>query len=173
SLVVSSSGSSDKIKASFAGQILDGATWSGVGHGIGIAMGAQLASPGKQVVDLLGDGGMGIAGWDIETAAHYKIPACYLLYNNSSWMGDAAQQAILPPDVKNCDWSTLPDIRYDKIFAEMGCHTELVAEPQQLKPALERAFNSGKTSVINVIPDKTAVAPQVAGRIEYYKKLFG
>jgi len=165
--------STDKIKASFAGQILDGATWSGVGHGIGIAMGAQLARPGKQVVDLLGDGGMGVAGWDIETAAHYKIPACYLLYNNSSWMGDAAQQAILPPDVKNCDWSTLPDIRYDKIFAEMGCHTELVAEPQQLKPALERAFNSGKTSVINVIPDKTVLAPQLAGRIEYYKKLFG
>jgi len=162
-----------KIKTSFAGQMLDGATWSGVGHGIGIAMGAQLARPGKQVVDLLGDGGMGIAGWDIETAAHYKIPACYLLYNNSSWMGDAAQQAILPPDVKNCDWSTLPDIRYDKIFAEMGCHTELVAEPQQLKPALERAFNSGKTSVINVIPDKIALAPQLAGRIEYYKKLFG
>jgi len=165
--------STDKIKASFAGQILDGATWSGVGHGIGIAMGAQLARPGKQVVDLLGDGGMGVAGWDIETAAHYKIPACYLLYNNSSWMGDAAQQAILPPDVKNCDWSTLPDIRYDKIFAEMGCHTELVTEPQQLKPALERSFNSGKTSVINVIPDKTVLAPQLAGRIEYYKKLFG
>jgi acetolactate synthase-1/2/3 large subunit len=162
-----------KIKASFAGQILDGATWSGVGHGIGIAMGAQLARPGKQVVDLLGDGGMGIAGWDIETAARYKIPACYLLYNNSSWIGDAAQHLVLPPDVKNCDWSMLPDIRYDKIFAEMGCHTELVTEPQQLKPALERAFNSGKTSVINVIPDKTVVAPQLAGRMEYYKKLFG
>lgn len=165
--------STDKLRASFAGQILDGATWSGVGHGIGIAMGAQLARPGKQVVDLLGDGGMGIAGWDIETAARYKIPACYLLFNNSSWMGDAAQHLILPPDVKSCDWSMLPDVRYDKIFAEMDCHTELVTEPQQLRPALERAFNSGKTSVINVILDKTVVAPQVAGRMEYYKKLFG
>jgi len=163
----------DKLRASFAGQILDGATWSGVGHGIGIAMGAQLARPGRQVVDLLGDGGMGVAGWDIETAARYKIPACYLLFNNSSWMGDAAQHLILPPDVKSCDWSTLPDVRYDKIFAEMDCHTELVTEPQQLRPALERAFNSGKTSVINVIPDKTVVAPQLAGRMEYYKKLFG
>jgi acetolactate synthase-1/2/3 large subunit len=163
----------DVIRASFAGQILDGATWSGVGHGIGIAMGAQLARPGKQVVDLLGDGGLGIAGWDIETAARYKIPACYLLYNNSSWMGEAAHNLTLPPDVKNCDWSMLPDIRYDKIFAEMGCHTELVIEPQQIKPALERAFSSGKTSVINVIPDKTVVAPQLAGRLEYYKKLFG
>ena len=163
----------DKVKASFAGQILDGATWSGVGHGVGIAMGAQLARPGKQVIALLGDGGMGVAGWDIETAARYRIPACYLLFNNSSWMGYAAQQMILPQDVKNCDWGMLPDIRYDKIFVEMGCHTELVTEPQHLRPALERAFNSGKTSVINVIPDKTVVAPQLYGRIEYYKQLFG
>jgi len=162
----------DKIKASFAGQILDGATWSGVGHGVGIAMGAQLARPGKQVVDLLGDGGMGVAGWDIETAARYNIPACYLLFNNSSWIGYAAQKEVLPEDVKDCDWSMLPDIRYDKIFAEMGCHTELVTEPQHLRPALERAFNSGKPSVINVIPDNTVVAPQLYGRMEYYKKLF-
>jgi acetolactate synthase-1/2/3 large subunit len=52
------------------------------------------------------------------------------------------------------------DIRYDKIFAEMGCHTEFVTEPQQIKPALERAFNSGKTMVINIIPDDTVPAPQ-------------
>ena len=163
----------DEIKASFAGQILDGATWSGVGHGVGIGMGAQLARPGKQVVDLLGDGGLGIAGWDIETAARYNLPVCYLLYNNSSWMGDAAQEMVLPSDVKNCNWCTLPDIRYDKIFAEMGCHTELVTEPQQIRPALERSFNSGKPSLINVIPDKTIAAPQVAARLDYYKKLFG
>ena len=139
----------------------------------GVAMGAQLGRPGKQVVNLLGDAGMGVAGWDIETAARYKIPACYFLFNNSSWMGDAAQQIVLPLDVKNRNRGTLPDIRYDKTFAEMGCYTELVTEPQQIKPALERAFNSGKTSVINVIPDKTVLAPQLAGRIEYYRKLFG
>ena len=162
--------STDKLKATFAGQIIDGATWSGVGHGVGIAMGAQLGRPGKQVVDLLGDGGMGIAGWDIETAARYKIPACYFLFNNSGWMSVPTQKLILP-DVKD-SWGMLRDIRYDKIFAEMGCHTELVTEPQQIKPALERAFNSGKTSVINVIPDDNIPAPQQASRIEYYRKLF-
>jgi acetolactate synthase-1/2/3 large subunit len=53
----------------------------------------------------------------------------------------------------------LPDVRYDKIFAEMGCHTELVTESEQIRPALERAFNSGKTAVINAIPDLTVLAP--------------
>ena len=158
----------DKIKATVPGQVMDGATWSGVGHGVGIAMGAQLGRPGKQVVDLLGDGGLGIAGWDIETAARCKIPACYFLYNNSGWMNPSSQKLILP-DVKD-SWGMLPDIRYDKIFAEMGCHTELITEPQQIKPALERAFNSGKTSVINVIPDTTVLPPQQAGRLATYRK---
>ncbi len=111
---------------------------------------------------------MGIAGWDIETAARCKIPVCYFLYNNSGWMNPSSQEMILP-DVKD-SWSMLHDIRYDKIFAEMGCHTELVTEPQQLKPALERAFNSGKTSVINVIPDTTVLPPQQASRLAAYKR---
>ncbi len=159
----------DKIKATVPGQIMDGATWSGVGHGVGIGIGAQLGRPGKQVVDLLGDGGLGIAGWDIETAARYKIPVCYFLFNNSGWMSKPTQTAILP-GVKD-SWAMLPDIRYDKIFAEMDCHTEFVTEPQQLRPALERAFNSGKTMVINVIPDDTVPAPQQASRIEAYRKM--
>ncbi len=161
--------STDKIKATIPGQIMDGATWSGVGHGVGMGIGAQLGRPGKQVVDLLGDGGLGIGGWDIESAARYKLPVCYFLLNNSGWMSNPTQAAILP-DVKD-PWAMLPDIRYDKIFAEMGCHTELVTEPQQLRPALERAFSSGKTSVINVIPDENIPAPQQAARMEAYRKM--
>ncbi len=159
----------DKIKATIPGQIMDGATWSGVGHGVGIGIGAQLGRPGKQVVDLLGDGGLGIGGWDIESAARYKLPVCYFLFNNSGWMSNPTQAAILP-DVKD-PWAMLPNIRYDKIFAEMECHTELVTEPQHLRPALERAFNSGKTSVINVVPDDTIPAPQQAARMEAYRKM--
>jgi len=159
----------DKIKTTVPGQMMDGATWSGVGHGVGIGMGAQLGRPGKQVVDLLGDGGMGIAGWDIESAARYKLPVCYFLFNNSGWMPNPAQSAVLP-DVKD-SWGMLPNIRYDKIFAEMDCHTEFVTEPQQLRPALERAFNSGKTMVINVIPDNNIPPPQLASRMEAYRKM--
>ncbi|NQT31477.1 MAG: thiamine pyrophosphate-binding protein, partial [Deltaproteobacteria bacterium] len=161
--------SRDKLRATFAGQIIDAATWSGVGHGVGMAMGAQVARPGQQVVDLLGDGGLGIAGWDIETAARYKIPVCYFLFNNSGWMSSNAQ-AYLIPGMKHIDWSMQRDIRYDKIFAEMGCHTEFVTEPQQIKPALERAFNSGKTMVIHVIPDTTVPPPQHAARLEALRK---
>jgi acetolactate synthase-1/2/3 large subunit len=47
----------------------------------------------------------------------------------------------------------LPNIRYDKIFAEMGCHGEHVETAEQIIPALERAFKSGKPAMINVLGD--------------------
>jgi acetolactate synthase-1/2/3 large subunit len=163
----------DKFQANFAGQMLDSATWGGVGQGVGIGMGAQLGRPGKQVLVLLGDGGLGIAGWDIETAARYNIPVCYLLFNNSAWISDLGQQQIMPDVYERGDkWNITKDVRYDKIFAEMGLHTEYVTEPGQIKPALTRAFNSGKTSFINVIPDNNVIPPQLIGRIKYYQAQF-
>jgi acetolactate synthase-1/2/3 large subunit len=148
----------DKICAKFAGKVLDAGTDGGVGHSVGIAMGAQMGRPGKQVLALLGDGGLGVAGFDIETAARYNIPAVYLLFNNSSWISTEFQKMSLP---KVDSWGMLPDIRYDKMFAEMGCHTEFVVEPEEIRPALERSFNSGKTALINVIPDNTVLPPQL------------
>lgn len=148
----------DKISAKFAGQVLDAGTDGGVGHSVGIAIGAQMGRPGKQVLALLGDGGLGVTGFDIETAARYKVPAVYLLFNNSSWISTEFQKTALP---KVDSWAMLPDIRYDKMFAEMDCHTEFVTEPEQIRPALERSFNSGKTALINVIPDNTILPPQL------------
>jgi acetolactate synthase-1/2/3 large subunit len=50
------------------GQILDAGPLAPVGHGVGMAIGAQLARPGKQVVLIIGDGGLGVSGFDLETA---------------------------------------------------------------------------------------------------------
>lgn len=146
----------DRLEAKFAGQIMDASTYGGVGHSIGMGIGAQLARPGKQVIGLIGDAGIGVAGFDIETAARYNIPVVFFVFNNSGWMSTHYQKIIFPT---MDSWGMLPDIRYDKIFAEMGCHTELVTESEQIRPALERGFNSGKTAVINAIPDTTVLAP--------------
>jgi acetolactate synthase-1/2/3 large subunit len=59
----------------------------------------------------------------------------------------------------------LQNIRYDKIFDEMGCHGEQVETPDQIIPALERAFKSGKPSMINVIGDKTVGHPTLGGNL--------
>jgi len=156
----------DRLEAKFAGQVLDASTYGGVGHAVGMGIGAQLARPGKQVIGLIGDGGIGVAGFDIETAARYKIPVVYFLFNNSGWLPTVYQKMICPT---MDSWGMLEDIRYDRIFAEMGCHTEWVTEPGQIRPALERAFDSGKTAVISALPDKTVLAPLHEARLRVYR----
>jgi acetolactate synthase-1/2/3 large subunit len=135
----------------FMGQVVDAGPLAPVGHGVGMGIGAQLARPGQQVVVISGDGGLGIGGWDMETAARYKLPVICVLWNNSSWGPNFDQMPGLKG--KTDPFNMLPNIRYDKIFAEMGCHTEHVETPEQITPALERAFKSGKPALVNVIGD--------------------
>ena len=106
---------------------------------------------------------LALAGFDIETAARYNIPVVYLLFNNSGWISPTIQKEVQP---NMASWAMLKDIRYDLIFEQMGCHTELVTEPEQIRPALEKAFNSGKTSVINVIPDDRIMPPELLNRMK-------
>ena len=35
----------------------------------------------------------------------------------------------------------------------LGCHGELVERPEQLRPALERAFAAGRPALVNVLTD--------------------
>ncbi|MFI5398434.1 MAG: thiamine pyrophosphate-binding protein [Candidatus Binatia bacterium] len=147
--------------ARFAGQVVDAGPLAPVGHGVGMAIGAQLARPDKQVVLMIGDGGLGIGGWDIETAVRYKLPIITVLWNNSSWGPSFEEMPFLKGRVD--PFEILPNLRYDKMFAVMGCHAEHVEEPGQLRPALERAARSGKTCFINVIGDKRIGHPRLGG----------
>lgn len=146
----------DRVRAKFSGQIMDCGTWGGVGHGIGMGIGAQLARPGKQVLVLMGDGGMGIGGMDIETASRYKLPVVYVVTNNSTWLAGSYQAFF---EGQAYPWDMLPNIDYAKMFEQVGCYGETVTNPADIRPALDRAFNSGKTSVINVLTDKRVFNP--------------
>ncbi|MFA4915650.1 MAG: thiamine pyrophosphate-binding protein [Syntrophales bacterium] len=138
----------DHIIAKFPGQVLDTGPWGNIGHGIGMGIGAQLARPGKQVLVMMGDGGMGIGGMDIETAVRWKLPVVYVVYNDSDWV-NGLRDAVFKDQVY--EWGMMPDIRYDLMFEIIGCHAEFVTKPEEIRPALERAFNSGKTAVVNII----------------------
>ena len=149
--------------ARFPGQIVDAGPLAPVGHGVGMAIGAQLARPGKQVVLVIGDGGLGIGGWDIETALRYKLPIVTILWNNSSWGPSFEQMPLLRG--RTDPFNMLENIRYDKMFEVLGCHTEHVEEPQQLAPALKRAFASGKASLVNIVGDKRIGHPRLGGNL--------
>ncbi len=145
------------------GQIVDAGPLAPVGHGVGMGIGAQLARPGKQVIVVSGDGGLGIGGMDMETAAKYGIPIVTVLWNNSSWGPDFASIPILKGRTEPFDM--LPDIRYDKVFEPMGVYTEHVETPDQIVPALERALGSGKAALVNIAGDKRYGHPSLGGNL--------
>ena len=147
----------------FPGSVIDAGPLAPVGHGFGMGIGVQLARPGAQVALVMGDGGLGIGGWDMETAARYKLPIVCVLWNNSSW-GPSFEAMPMLKD-RTDPFNMLQEIRYDKIFEEMGCHGEHVTNPDDITPALDRAFNSGKPAVVSIVGDKTVGHPTLGGNL--------
>ncbi len=162
----SSTFTTERFIAGHAGAVLDAGPWAGVGHGVGMGIGAQLARPGKQVLVIMGDGGMGLGGFDVETAVRSELPVVYIVNNNRAWMASRGPvfvkaNPVLGMQDSHTPWFMAPT-RYDQVFAAMGAYTERVENPADLRPALERAFASGKTAVVDAVVDRTTPDPSGA-----------
>jgi acetolactate synthase-1/2/3 large subunit len=149
----------ERMLGKHSGAVLDSGTFAGVGHGVGMGFGAQLARPGKQTLVFMGDGGMGLGGFDVETAVRSHLPVVYFLSDNRAWMAAIGHMfvkamPVLGEQDSHNPWFMVPT-DYDQLFASMGCYTEKVEDPSQVRAAVERAFNSGKTAVLDVICDRT------------------
>ena len=140
----------DALQSRFAGQVLDAGPRVALGQGIGMSIGAAVARPGKQVVTLVGDGGMGIASSDIETMVRHNLPCIVVVLNNSSWGGNALMGEDIHP---NIDWSVGQNNRWDLAMQAFGAHGEYVETSEDLAPAMRRAIASGKPAVVNVVAD--------------------
>lgn len=53
-----------------------------------------------------------------------------------------------------------PGTRYDEVVRALGGHGELVSGPQDLQPALRRAFESGVPAVVNTLTDPSVAYPR-------------
>jgi acetolactate synthase I/II/III large subunit len=53
-----------------------------------------------------------------------------------------------------------PGTRYDQVVEALDGHGELVERPQDVRPALERAFAAGKPALVNVLTDPNVVYPR-------------
>ena len=155
----------ERFKASFPGQVLDTGEWITVGHGVGMGIGAQLARPGKPVLVMMGDGGIGIGGFDVETAVRCRLPVVYFISNNSSWLSGEVELFIgdqfLLSDGSRGNPFLLTPVRYDQVFEALGCFVQRVEEPRQLRPALEKALSSGRTAVIDAVVDRKVYHPML------------
>jgi acetolactate synthase I/II/III large subunit len=137
---------------------LDPGPFGCLGSGPGYAMAAKLASPDSQVVLLLGDGAFGFAGMEFDTLARHRVPVVAVMGNNGIWALEKHPMELLYGYSVAAELR--PGTRYDQMVQALGCHGELVAEPAQLRPALERAFASGKPALVNVLTDPSVAYPR-------------
>ncbi len=139
---------------------MDPGPYGCLGTGPGYALAAGMARPGKQVVMMMGDGAFGFAGMDIESLVRHNVPAVAIIGNNGIWaLEKHPMEAVYGYSVAA---DLRPGTRYDIIAQELGAHGEFVERPDDLRPALERAFASGKPAVVNVLTDPEVVYPRKA-----------
>ena len=138
------------------GHRLNSGAFGTMGVGLPYGVGAKVAKPDTQVLVLHGDGSFGINAMDIDTAVRHKIPVVVVISNNGGWTADAPWTRPLPKPGRY-----LGHTRYDKLAQELGAHGEFVEKPHEIRPALERAYASGKPAVVNVITDNKARAQTV------------
>jgi thiamine pyrophosphate-dependent acetolactate synthase large subunit-like protein/uncharacterized protein (DUF362 family) len=158
-------------RARYSGQIMDASEHAGVGHGVGMAIGAAIGDPDTKnhpIISLMGDGGIGVSGFDVETALRYELPIVFLITNNDGWLTGlkynfyGKEWEVLGPQDRQYGHEFIPGIQYDKLSEVFGTHGEHVEAPAEFRPALERALKSaekGKTAVLNVRVDPTLVSP--------------
>jgi acetolactate synthase-1/2/3 large subunit len=139
---------------------LDPGPYGCLGSGPGYAIAAKLARPDKQVCLLLGDGAFGFSGMEFDTMVRHGLPVVAVVGNNGIWALEKHPMEFL------YGYSVVaelrPATRYDEVVSALGGHGELVERPQDLKPALERAFASGKPACVNVLTDPDVIYPRSA-----------
>ena len=138
------------------GHRLNSGAFGTMGVGLPYGVGAKVAKPNAQVLVLHGDGSFGINAMDIDTAVRHKIPLVCVISNNGGWTADAPWTRPLPKPGRNLGYT-----RYDRLAMDLGAHGEHVEKPNDIRPALERAFAAGKPAVVNVITDHKARATTV------------
>jgi acetolactate synthase-1/2/3 large subunit len=134
-----------------------------LGAGVAQATGAAVARPVHPVCCIIGDGAMGFHPQEVETAVRNGLRVIYVVLCDRQWgMVKMNQQFMLKPIKTLIKKSLGPDetikadlgeIRFDDLARSMGAHGERVADPRELKGALERAIASGGAAVVHVDVD--------------------
>jgi acetolactate synthase I/II/III large subunit len=137
---------------------LDPGPFGCLGTGPGYALAAKLAHPQRQVVLLLGDGAFGFSGMEFDTLARHGVNVVGLMGNNGIWALEKHPMEFLYGYSVAADLR--PATRYDQVVEALGGYGELVERPQDVAPALERAFSAGRPALVNVLTDPSIAYPR-------------
>lgn len=137
---------------------LDPGPFGCLGAGLGAAIAARVARPSSQVVLLLGDGASGMSLMDVDTLVRHDLPVVMVMGNNGAWGLEKQPMRMLYGYDVAADLA--PGTRYDQVVTALGGGGEMVTDPRDIGPALDRAFASGVPYLVNVITDPQIPYPR-------------
>jgi thiamine pyrophosphate-dependent acetolactate synthase large subunit-like protein len=133
---------------------------TGLGQGLGVALGVKLAEPEKTVVALEGDGSFNYNPISacFGAAQEYEIPFMTIIFNNSCYAAMKSHPRYYPDGTsvrmnKYYGVSCGPTPQYEKLVEAYEGYAETITYPNEVKPALQRAFNqvrSGKLTLLDI-----------------------
>ena len=146
------------IDVSEPGAWLDPGPYGCLGTAPGYALAAGLLHPDRQIVVLLGDGAAGFGMGDWDTLVRFGINVTMVCGNNGIWgLEKHPMQFLYGYDVAA---ELRPETSYHEVMRALGGHGELVRTPDELGPALERAFATEGPSLVNVLTDPAVAYPR-------------
>jgi acetolactate synthase I/II/III large subunit len=133
----------------------------GLGFALGGGLGAKLAAPEREVIAAVGDGSYYFGN---PLAYHFvgraeKLPTLTVIANNQAWHAVRQATRDVYPDGHAAKANTMPLVElspapdFEKVAEACGGHGEKVTAPEQLMPALRRAFDairSGTPALVDV-----------------------
>ena len=122
-----------------------------LGYSLGLAFGAKLAAPEKQVINFMGDAAFGMVGLDVETAVREGIPITTIVMNNYT-MG-IYSDSRMPTAVERYQTKKLSG-EFSEVAKALGAYTEKITEPSEIIPAMKRAQaanESGQAALLEFI----------------------
>jgi acetolactate synthase-1/2/3 large subunit len=145
------------------GSFLDPGPYGCLGTGPGYSLAARLAAqaegrPDRQVFLMLGDGAAGFSLMDFDTLVRHEAPVVAIVGNNGIWgLEKHPMRALYGYDVVA---ELRPGTRYDQVVTALGGYGELVTDPAEIGPAIDRALASGVPALVNVLTDPADVYPR-------------
>ena len=119
------------------GAYLDPGSLGCIGIGTAFGIGAQLATPGRTVAVLTGDGAFGFNAMEIDTAARHRVPILIVVANNGAWQIEVHDQTLNHGKVVG---TRLQDADHAAMARAFGLHGERVERAVDLPAALARAM---------------------------------
>ena len=140
------------------GRYLDYGIYGSLGVGLPYALAAKLRHPDQRVCLLTGDGSVGFNFMEFENAIRKNLPIVAVISNDLGWgMIRHSQEIRLGHAIETGTF--IGRVDYHKQVEAIGGRGFLVEKPEDIRPALEAAFASGRTCCINVMTDPTTVSP--------------